>query len=1043
MTRLTLTATTAACFIAAYQGYTHWIGVLTAMEEPPPALPATVDAPVQPGIVRTSAEQALQRLPGQDWLRNPKFAFQRSDEVLLFTQEVDPQDDSGGNRVQFQPLVIVWNNKREPDKPPYVIWCESARVQFERPFRLQFGAGSPGRLVAAAFDGRVVISGPDGLKLQGQDFRFAEEYADRSPHLYSDQHVVFQCGPREDEIGQVQGEADGLQIDLLPGDGTDNGDMPRVSGIDRIRLRQNVRLEFTFEERSVDPVRNRSVEEAVDRRPQIGRAIISCDGGLEYQVAERIATLEDNVLVEHPTPPVDGRPQADRLHSDTLALLFEEAPLTSRPIAAGPQTEAEGIETTAATSGAERPGDAVNPLPRLRLKQLAATGQRAALQSDRQHLIANMQTLTYDVASREVVLLDSESVRVRQQSIKLVSPEIRLLHTVQGDLEALQCRGAGQLEQRDTVSDEMRLRAYWNDRLRIAPDAETGLMLIQADGEARVIQPGQESGISAEHLALWVSGEAARQFSPDGNQELESRNPLPALRYAFAEGSVRMASRDFHLETARLQATFEAVEPVTEHAAAQASATAAPREARPAGADQRPHQWIAQAREIHVRLRQSADPADPGKTVTEVIEATAAGEVELLQSAIERGTDPARIPEPPLSISGSQVHLVNQGRDGQVLTLVGSPAHIRRGAAHLEGNDIRLDRAANLIHVVGQGMLQSPVPETISGQLLQPTRGAEGAGARGAATGQQRPAATAVLDVHWQEGMTFDGHEARFLKNVALKLDESRMYCEEMRVQLSRPLSFAEEPSDADQPQIKQVKCKDGVRLEIYSWEGSRLVGIRKMEVAELTLDAETGDVEGLGKGTINDWARGTARRVELSPTATAQANQPADSDGREWEYTNVQFSDKLTGNTRERIAQLHGRVRLIYAPVDHAQETFSRDDFSSDKPNAKDAVWLGCETLSLSLQPWQDREGYYALIGARGQCELEGERFRAVADMLSYNESRKLFELKGESPRDAIIYYRERPGTEPRPYPAQVIEFAPKENRIRVRGSSGFQGGP
>jgi hypothetical protein len=62
---------------------------------------------------------------------------------------------------------------------------------------------------------------------------------------------------------------------------------------------------------------------------------------------------------------------------------------------------------------------------------------------------------------------------------------------------------------------------------------------------------------------------------------------------------------------------------------------------------------------------------------------------------------------------------------------------------------------------------------------------------------------------------------------------------------------------------------------------------------------------------------------------------------------------------------------------------------------------------------------------------------------MLSYNESQKMFTLKGESPREAIIYYRERPGTEPRPHPAQEIEFVPSRNRINVIGSSGFQGGP
>jgi hypothetical protein len=1039
MTRLTLTATTAACFFAAYLGYAHWIGVLTAMEEPPPGLPASVDAPVQPEIVRTIAEQALRQLPGQDWLQNPKFAFQRSDEVLLFTQHVDPEDDGNGNRVRFQPLVMVWNNHREPDQPPYVIWCETARVQFERPFRLQFGAGSPGRLVAAAFDGQVVISGPDGLRIQGQDFRFAEEYAERSPHLYSDQHVTFQYGPRRDDVGQFQGHADGLQIDLLPSDRTDNSDMPRVAGIDRVRLRQNVRLEFTFEERLDAPRRSGHAVETGGPGPRMGQATVTSDGSLEYQVATRIATLEDNVLVDHPTPAADGRPQADRLHCDTLALLFEESPV---PTSADTRRSSNDNVASAGTVALQPPADPMHPLPRLRLKQLAASGRRAALQLEQRQLVANMHTLRYDAASHEVVLLDSESVRVQQQSIKLMSPEVRLVHTPDGELNSLECLGAGQLEQRNDEDGQVQMRAYWNDRMRIAPDPETGLTLVRAGGQARVVQPGRSS-VSADRLVLWVDGDAPRRFTTGSNDSRGSHGQLSALRFALAEGNVRMAAREFHVETARLQAVFEAVPPHPPAAAAQASVEAPRRDDADMRADQQRRQWVAQADEIRVHLRQAPDPHNPAQPVTEVTEATATGNLLLLQSEVPSGPDPARDPNPPLSISGSRVHLTNPGNSGQIVTLTGAPAHVRRGPEHLEGNEIRLDRAANLIQVIGQGMLQSPVPESISGQLLQPGSDDIDADSRDRNPGQTPPAATALLDVHWQEGMTFDGLQATFLKNVALKLNESRLYCEEMHVRLNQPMSFTGDLSDAPQPQIRQVQCKDGVRLEIYSWEGSRLTGIRKMELAEFTLDAETGDLIGLGKGTINDWARAAGRRVELTPSASAQANQPADSDGREWEFTNVEFTEKLTGNTRERIAQLHGRVRLTYAPVDHAQETFSRDDFSRDKSNAADAVWLGCDTLSLRLFPWPDRTGSYAMLGARGQCELEGARFRAVADMLSYNESQKMFTLKGESPREAIIYYRERPGAEPRPNPAQVIEFVPSENRIRVQGSSGFQGGP
>jgi hypothetical protein len=260
---------------------------------------------------------------------------------------------------------------------------------------------------------------------------------------------------------------------------------------------------------------------------------------------------------------------------------------------------------------------------------------------------------------------------------------------------------------------------------------------------------------------------------------------------------------------------------------------------------------------------------------------------------------------------------------------------------------------------------------------------------------------------------------------------------------MDRHFSFTDDdPSDA-QPEVRHIACQDGVRLEVYSWQGNQLVGIRKADLARFVLDAVTGEFEGDGRGTINEWTRGAARRVAITPEATAQANQPADSDRLEWEYTNVVFTRKLTGNIdpRQRVAQLHGRVRVTYAPVERASETFTRDHFSGDAPNAADAVWLGCETLSMSLQPWPDRDGYYTQFGARGQCEMEGKLFDISADMVSYDESQKLFTLKGEGAREAIIYYRDRPGTEPRRLPGQVIQFKPSANYVRVQGSSGFSG--
>lgn len=1061
MNRYTLTVATAACFGGAYQLYAFWIDALTEVEAAPAAAAVQRDAPAPSSIFETTADEVRAQLPGEDWLDHARIKYQRADEVLLYSDLARPLEGSGGHRVQLTPLVIVWRDPHAPDRPPYVIKCQSARLQFEHPFGLELGAAgpsNPGRVVAAAFDGAVVIRGPDGLLVEGQDFQFAENFDELSPYLYSDQRVVFRCGPRAGEIGAVAGQADGVQFDLLPDLESEKRDMPRIAGIERIRLRRNVRLELTYEDR---PLRPDGAGEPIpdDTPPRVGHATVTCDGSLEYLVADRIATLEDNVLLDRPTGDDPARPQADRLHCDVLALQFAEEPepAESTPLAE-PPSAVDGV-VPASAAGARPADDRVNPLPRLRFERMQAQGNRASLQSDAQQLLANMETMHYDAATREVQLLDREMVRVQRGALNLRTPEIRLRHSDQGDLESLDCRGAGQLEQRDPQSGEPRLRAFWRDQLHVGPDPATGLTLIRADGEARLVQPDQNQ-IVADRLSLWADADAAQRLAaeaPAPTGQPRATESL-SLRYVLAEGNVRMASREFHLETDRLRCRIDpGLLPHGPTAGRREPSAAAipaggvqPRPvAPPDDADEVP--WVAQARDIQVRLLQAPDPRNPRKTRTDVAEATCDGDALLFQPA--RPPEAAgQEPDPPTEISGTRLHLRNAGGRHQTVTLTGGPAQFRRGQQRLEGQELVLDRAANTIQVPGRGFLQFPVPEKFRQQLVQPAQplGAS-AGPRSESPQpgeeERRPArgsaGTVLVDVHWQEGMTFDGERARFLRNVALAMDDSRMYCEELIVTMDRPLAFTGADAASRQPEVRHIACHDGVRLEVYSWQGSQLVGIRKVELARFSLDAVSGEFEGDGRGTINDWTRGASRRVAITPESTAQANQPADSQRLEWEYTNVVFSRKLTGNIdpRQRVAQLHGRVRVTYAPVERALETFTRDEFSSDAPNAADAVWLGCETLSMSLQPWPDREGYYAQFGARGQCEMEGKLFDVSSDMVSYDESQKLFTLKGEGAREAIIYYRDRATAEPRPLPGQVIQFIPSANYVRVQGSSGFSG--
>jgi len=980
MKRTRLTIVTAVCLLATYRVYAQWIDQITAVESPPTEShsDATDAQPNQPPVFATFTKTARSALPDDDWIEHAKFRFQRGDGLVLYAQEIDlveePDGSTDAGQVEFRPLVVVSLDRDDPSRRSYVMKCESARVRFENPFRLDLDAGSPGRLIAAALDGPVLIDGPDGLHLEGRNFVFSEE----SRHLYSDYPVHFAYGPEPDSQDQFRGSADAIQIDFEQGTAS-RGDLPQIGGIERIQLRRNLVLDFTFED---------------DDTSELVTTQVRSDGICEYRVAERIATLEDNVVVEHPTVDKHGRAAMDRLHCDWLAMLFEPAEVVADDL------EVNDLEDKFAQA-----------FQNLKFRKLRAQGQRATLRSDRMRLTASMEELQYDAASREVTLIDHESVRVQREQQRLFAPRVTVWHDESGELDSFACHGAGLLERRSETDDLFQVS--WEESLTAMPDRDGELLKVQLDGRAKAVQVDRH-GLLADHIVLWVDREKFDQLTNEDSDARENGVPVEMIRSLAANGDVQIASRRYRFHTDQFEATMRAKAPAPTTTAA---GLAPDRDtANHEGDDDENPPWIARADSVSVTVAVDSETRE-----IEVETVTADGGV-LLQRAAADATDE------PVSISGEHVRIDVQGPDSADVQLSGGPAHLRRGQVHLEGSDIRYESATEVARVVGQGMLQVPVPDEVRKQFLSQDA------AESSAPAADRPL---ILDVHWHAGMTFDGIQAKFLEQVALKLEDSRLYCEDMSVRLSQPVRFS--TSDSSDAEIASIACREGVRIEVYEWADARLSGIRKAEFAEFTFDNASGDFYGMGPGVINDWTRGDRRRVTIAPQAVAQANQPVKEDRLEWEYANLRFADRMTGNSLQRVLVLDGRVRVMYAPVEHALETFSRDELSGDSPSVEHAVWLGCDKLSVSLHPWPEQDGDFAMIGARGRCELEGELFRAVADMLSYDQSAKLFTLKGEGGRDASIYYQEYPGAEPRHLPAKVLEFVPSRKRVRARGTSGI----
>jgi hypothetical protein len=429
--------------------------------------------------------------------------------------------------------------------------------------------------------------------------------------------------------------------------------------------------------------------------------------------------------------------------------------------------------------------------------------------------------------------------------------------------------------------------------------------------------------------------------------------------------------------------------------------------------------WQVSSEQIELWLLNEA-----GTQTVQVSEIVAKGDVLIghTPTAAQDNPDAAEF-----SLAGSHLRLINEGGVHQRVQMTGSPALMRQGDTRLEGRDLRLDRSENRATIVGEGLLQRPVDQDLNGVELEEPM---------------------LLDVKWQEGMTFDGATAAFRKRVLLQLHDSVLQCDEMDVRLNEPISFTEERPDAEKIKLRDVSCRNGVHVEIYDWEENKIVGIRKGDLTQFLLDYQTGDFQGDGPGQIHHWSRSAGRRVAIAPPKPAQANVPVASDGLDWEHINVEFDDLVRGNFKERTAQLHGRVQLIYAPVRRVSESFTRDDLSGTSPSVEHAVWLGSNTLNIEMHSppkaaadAAEQPDDYMVITANGLCELEGQLFNAKADSLSYDESKAQFTLRGKGLHKASIYYRKDPDAEASNVVAQAVQFFPSLQRYSLENSSGFQG--
>lgn len=367
----------------------------------------------------------------------------------------------------------------------------------------------------------------------------------------------------------------------------------------------------------------------------------------------------------------------------------------------------------------------------------------------------------------------------------------------------------------------------------------------------------------------------------------------------------------------------------------------------------------------------------------------------------------------PLKVNGQIMHVINRSKDDQLMHVYGKPAHVRDRGRHIEGENIHLDRGKNYSWVEGPGLLQIPVEKTLEGKKLPQPQ---------------------LLDVWWKKQMLFDGNVAKFRGGVRAVIADSRMRCETMDVFMAEPVSFTKK-NRTREAKIQKVVCAGIVDFDSYEYVENKLMQMRQGRFVSLTIHHQTGDTVAQGPGRILVWKRGGAKRARLSPFATAKANTPARTEKNDWEYTRIDFSGQALGNTKQRFNTFYDRVRIVYGPVKRPPLVVDADNLP------KNGGWMRSRSLQITQHEKTETKPAYITLLARGNAELDGEKFHGRADNISYDESKGLYILKSFGKRKATIWRQTQIGGEESQFDAQRMEFIPSKNRLKLDRTTRLDG--
>jgi hypothetical protein len=261
-----------------------------------------------------------------------------------------------------------------------------------------------------------------------------------------------------------------------------------------------------------------------------------------------------------------------------------------------------------------------------------------------------------------------------------------------------------------------------------------------------------------------------------------------------------------------------------------------------------------------------------------------------------------------------------------------------------------------------------------------------------------------------------------------------------MEVTLVEPMLFqsmGDSSAESPQPKVATIGCWNEVEVSSHQTENGSLKSVSRARFNAFSLNNETGRVQATGPGVLATWSRGRGKRAGLAPLGSARANSGSTAESTGWEYTRIAFVQDMIGQVQSRSALFRGQVNVIYGPVSESLEKIDIEKLP------KDGGVMSCQQLEFS-QPGDavdDSESESIMLLATGNARLEGQTFHALADEISYDESKGLYMLKSFGDRESMLWREPQAGGERSAVVTRTIRFNPSLNSFGLDSARRVQG--